>query len=564
MSINGALHIGRSAIIASQAAIQVAGNNMANAATPGYTRRSVTLTPLHGEIVGRNQFVGRGVDLMSVHREVDVALQARYREALSNEYSTLMDQRYLAAIETIQNELTGNDVSSLLSEFFNAFSEVANNPDDDSVRSLAIQQGVNLASTLRAMRQDLSDVRAEVDRALGTSIDEANRLLDQIATVNNQIAQAESTAGEASSLRDQRDILIDELAQIVDIDTVEQSNGSIDVFIDSIPAVLAGESRGIELRKESQDGRSSISIRLAADGTLLNPTAGRIGGLLRQREETVQPAIDNLDTFTEHLIFQVNKLHSSGQGRVGFDSVTGTYLLDDTTVNLNSSLSGLPFQVSNGSFVVHVTNKATGTRESYQINVDGDADSLDDLINDINAATGGTNIIAAVNAGGAFTLTASSGYEISFSDDTSGALAALGVNTFFTGESANDIDLNGLIVDNSNYLAVGMGHVGGSNGAAIAIANLQDQKIADLGERSLREYWQAGVNNLAVRTDGANRAVESAALVRENLYTQIQAVSGVSLDEEAINLLQYQRQFQAAARFISVVDEALQTLLSIV
>src|SRR5690554_3224395 len=134
MSINGALNIGRSAIVASQAAIQTAGNNMANAATAGYARRSITLTPLQGEIVGRNQFVGRGVDILSVGRVVDTALQARHRDALSNLHSALMDQRYLTAIETIQNELTGNDISSLLSEFFNAFSEVANNPEDVAVR----------------------------------------------------------------------------------------------------------------------------------------------------------------------------------------------------------------------------------------------------------------------------------------------------------------------------------------------------------------------------------------------------------------------------------------------
>lgn len=564
MSINGALNIGRSAIVASQAAIQVAGNNMANAATPGYARRSVTLTPLQGEIVGRNQFVGRGVDILSVRRVVDTALQARYRDAMSNQQSALMDQRYLTAIETIQNELTGNDISSLLSEFFNAFSEVANNPEDDAVRALAIEQGVNLAGTLQAMRSDLTNVRSEIDRALGTSVEEANRLLEQIAQVNQEIARTESTGGEASALRDQRDIFIDQLSQLVDIDVVEQANGSADVFIDSIPVVLAGESRGIELRKESIDGVSAVTVRLQEDGTLLNPTAGSIGGLLRQRDETVQPSIDRVDEFTAQLIFQVNKLHSSGQGRVGFENLTGTYRVEDTTTNLNLSDTGLPFAVSNGSFVLHVTNKATGTRESFQINVNGDADSLDDLVNRINTVTGGANITAGVTAGNTLSLSASSGYEFSFSDDTSGALAALGVNTYFTGENAGDIEVNDVLKNNSNLLAMGKNHVGGSNGTAVDIANLQDKKISDLGERSLREYWQSSVNNLAVRVSGANNKVESTQLVADNLYAQIQSVSGVSLDEESINLLQYQRQFQAAARFITVIDESLQTLLSIV
>jgi len=563
MSINGALQVGRSAIVASQAAIQVAGNNMANAATEGYARRSVHFLPTRGEQVGRNIYVGRGVDLSQVRREVDTALQARFRDATSNEHAALMDQRFLTAIESIQNELTDNDLSSLLSDFFNAFSEVANNPEDGAVRSLTIEQGQALAQQVQAMRNDLTQVRSEVDRALGNSIDEANRLLDRIASVNREVAQAESSGGQANALRDQRDTLINELSQLVDIDVVEQDNGSADVFIDSIPVVLAGDSRGIELRKESNAGNSGVTIRIADDGTLLNPQKGEIGGLMRQRAETIQPSIDDLDQFTSQLIFQVNRLHSQGQGRNGFTSAEGTYFVRDSAANLNSSDADLPFDVSNGSFVIHVTNTQTGTRESFQINVDGNADSLDDLVDRINNGVDVPNVTAGITSQGAMTLDAAGGYEFSFSDDSSGALAALGINTYFTGGDATDIGVNQAIVDDRNLLAVGADHVGGSNGTALAIADLQDQRVEQLGDRSLREFWQNSVSSLAVRVNSANEEVETNKLVRENLNAQIQGVSGVSLDEESINLLQYQRQFQAAARFISVIDQAMQTLLTI-
>ncbi len=563
MSINGALHVGRSALLASQAAIQVAGNNMANAATEGYARRRVHFTPLQGQQAGRNQFVGLGVDLVAVRREVDTALQSRFRESVSQEQASIMDQRFLSAIETIQNELTDNDISSMLSEFFNSFSELANNAEDNSVRSLVITQGSSLADRLQSMRGDLTGVRSEVDRALGASVDEANRLLDRIAEINREIALAESTAGEASALRDQRDVLIDNLSGIVDIDVVEQSTGSTDIFIDSVPVVLAAQSRGIEVRKESQGGQGGVSIRVAADGTLLNPTEGKIGGLLRQRDETIQPTIDALDQFTSQLIFQVNRLHSQGQGRIGQTSITGTYSVDDTTANLNSTDADLGFPISNGSLVLHVTNSQTGNRESYQVNVNGNADSLDDLVSRINTTIGVPNVTAGLGTNNQFTLNAAAGYELSFSEDSSGALAALGINTFFTGKDATDVGVNDTVVNNTNLLSMGADHIGGSNGTALAIAGLQDTSISDLGDRSLREYWQSSVNNLAVRTDAANDAVTTNSLVRENLYTQIQSVSGVSLDEESINLLTYQRQFQAAARFIAVIDEALQTLLSI-
>jgi flagellar hook-associated protein 1 FlgK len=564
MSLNGALQIGRSALTASQAAIQVAGNNMANAATPGYHRQTVHLSPTHGEVLGRGSQVGTGVQLLAIRREIDSALQARFRNATSQENRDLIDQRFLTTIETLQNELSDNDLSSLLSTFFNSFSELANNPDDNAVRSVVIEQGRNLASRVASLRGDYSTVLDEVDRSLHGATTQVNDILHRIALVNGQIAQAEGVGGQANSLRDQRDILIDDLSQYIDVTAIEQSNGSVDLLVGSIPILLGGQSRGIELRTEPTANGTDISVRVATDGSTLTVTGGQIGGLLNQRDGTVRPVIDDLDNFAGQLIFQVNRIHSQGQARTGFSSVAGTYAVDDTTTNLNASATGLPFPINNGSFFIHVTHGGTGLRTTHQINVNGNAMSLDDFVNQINNVVGVPNVTASVNADREFQLDASAGFEISFSDDSSGALAALGINTFFTGTRASDIDVNQLLIDDPNRLAAASGHIDGSNDTALAIAELQNLRLGDLGGRSLREYWQHSVNGLAVKAAGANAASESSRLVRESIGAQVQAVSGVSLDEESINLLTFQRQFQAAARFINVIDEALRTLLSIV
>jgi flagellar hook-associated protein 1 FlgK len=563
MSLNGALQIGRSALAASQAAIQVAGNNMANAATPGFNRRSIHLAAVRDEIAGRNQFIGQGVDLRRVRREVDTALQSRLRDAVSQEHATLIDQRFLTALETIQNELSGNDLSSVLSEFFNSFSELANNPEDHAIRSVVVQQGVSVAGRIADMRRDYGTAQEEIDRSLGVSVLSVNDLLDRIAALNHEVALTEQGVHEAAALRDQRDALIDELSQYLEVSVIEQPTGAIDILVGSVPIILAGESRGIEARFETEDDVISVSIRVAADGTTLDVESGRIGALMRQRQDHIQPAIDTIDAFAAQLVFQVNRLHSQGQGRSGFAALTALNGVDDTTVPLNDAAAGLPFTVENGSFFIHVTHAAGGLRTSHRIDVNGAATSLDDLVNEINAVVAVPNVTASVGAGGQLVLTASAGYEISFSDDTSGALAALGLNSFFTGEDAATIGVSALVQDNPAYLAAGAGHVAGSNGTALAIAELQNVALNELGGLSLREYWQNSVNQLAVRTDAANAAVESSILVRENLAAQVQAVSGVSLDEESISLLTYQRQFQAAARFIATIDEAMQILLSI-
>ncbi|MHC5022830.1 MAG: flagellar hook-associated protein FlgK [Planctomycetota bacterium] len=561
MSLNGAMQVGRSALVASQAAIQVAGNNMANAATPGFHRQSVHLSPLRGEIAGSGQFIGRGVQLLAVRREIDAALQSRLRDSIAGEHAALMDQRFLTAIETLQNELSDDDVSSLLSRFFNSFSEVANNPEDNAVRAVAIQEGQALAAHVARMRGEYGVVIDEIDRSLGDSVTTVDDLLDQVALLNTQIVTSEYAQGQANALRDQRDMILDELSEYTEITVIEQEAGSVDVLIGSIPVVLAGESRGIEMRVESDEDGRSVSIRVAADGTTLDVGSGRLGGLLRQRTEIVEPAIDDLNTFAGQLVFQVNRLHAQGQGQAGFESVEGTYLVGDTTATLNSADAALPFDIDNGSFFIHVTHQETGLRTTHRIDVNGATMSLDDLIAQINANV--PNVTAGTGVGNPLRLDANGGYEISFSDDSSGALAALGLNTFFTGSTAADIDVNQTLLDNPDRLAAGLGHVAGSNGTATAIADLQDQSVVELTGMSLREFWQRSVNTLAVKADAANTAVESSMLVKESLAAQVQAVSGVSLDEESINLLTYQRQFQAAARFIGVIDETLQTLLTL-
>jgi flagellar hook-associated protein 1 FlgK len=564
MSLNGALHVGRSALVASQAAMQVAGNNMANAATEGYHRRSITLSPIRDEYASRGQYVGQGVQLLSIRREVDTALQARHRDALSEESALRMDQRFLTAIETLQNELTENDLSSLLSEFFNAFSEVANNPTDNATRAVAIQQGQSVANRVADMQRDYAEIRKQVDARVKTVVEEVNRILDDLETVNGQITQNEPVSGEAAALRDQRDRLIDELSEYMDVTVLHQDNGGTDILVDSVPVFLAGKSRGIELRRESREGAVELSIRIADDGTTLNVENGELGGLLRQREENIEPAIDVLNTFANQLIFQVNRLHSQGQGLEGYTSIAGTYSVADTTANLNAGAANLPHDIENGSFIINITHKDSGQRVSYQINVDGDAMSLEDLVNEINNVVGVSNMTAGVNAESQLTMIADAGYEISFSEDSSGALAALGVNTFFTGRGASSIAVREDLRNDPALLAVGLNHIAGSNDTALAIADLQDAALDDIDGKSLREFWQNSVNELAVKTSSANAAVASAVLIRESLSSQIQAVSGVSLDEESINLLTFQRQFQAASRYISVIDESLQVLLSLV
>lgn len=567
MGLNGALQIGRSAILTSQAAISVAGNNMANAATPGYHRQVANLSPSRPEAIGRNQFVGTGVSLVSVNRAIDTALQARLRDAISDENSATIDERFLTAVETIQNELSNDDLSSRLSAFFNAFSELANNPLDDAVRTVVMQQGVSVADHVNLIRDEYTTLRNEVDRSLGSAVDRVDGLLEEIATINGSITAAEGgqggTTGGANSLRDRRDQLIDELSGFLEVTTIDQPNGAVDILVGSIPLVLAGESRGLQLRTESSPSGTEVSVRVGDDGSILQIESGSIGALMRQREDTIQPAIDALDGFAGQLAFQVNRVHSQGQGSSLRSSFTGSVELADTSANLGGSYSGLPFEIENGSFQLHVVDPASGHRSTYQVTVDPQNDSLDDIVDRINIDLAIPDVTALAGPDGQFVLRAATGREIAFSEDTSGFLAAMGVNGFFTGTDATSLAVDQDLLDDPSLLSTSDDFTPGGNGAALAMVSLEESPVDAFGGRSLREEWQASVNELAVKTGAARTSLESSRLVKASLEAQSQGVSGVSLDEEAIDLMTLQRQFQAAARFITVIDEAMQVLLSI-
>jgi flagellar hook-associated protein 1 FlgK len=565
MSINGALQIGQSAILASQAAIQVAGNNMANASTPGYHRQIARLSPSRPEFIGRAGFIGTGVQLSRIVRSVDSALQSRTRSAISDQNAAEIDSRFLNAIESVRNELTGQDLSSRLSAFFNSFSELSNSPNDEAVRTVVIQQGSGLATAIRELRTEHTNVRTEIDRALGATVRTVDGLLEQVAEVNRQIVEAEQgTNGGANALRDRRDELVAEVAQYLPINTIEQPNGALDIHVGSTPIVLAGDSRGVVLRTEASASGTTVSLRVKADGTTLNPDAGQVGALFRQRSDTVDPAINDLDTLASQLAFQVNRIHSQGQGTRGFSSVTALNRVDDPTANLSADAAGVPFEMRNGSFELHVTNSSTGIRTTVLIAVDPATTTLDELAATITAAMPAGTGSASVTPDGALKIDAAGGYQLSFSNDTSSVLAALGVNGFFGGSDGSDIAINQQIIDDPRLLASGRDHIAGSNAVALDIAALEDLSVDSLGGRSLRGYWQSCTTDLAVRTQASNTKAESTRLVRESLDAQSQAASGVSLDEESINMLSYQRQFQAAARYIATIDETLQTLLSIV
>src|SRR5262249_23205572 len=158
-----------------------------------------------------------------------------------------------------------------------------------------------------------------------------------------QITRADQGTQGAHALRDQRDSLLAQLSQYLEVSTVEQPSGSVDVYVGSLPVILDGVNRGLKVRRQTVNGDLQVDATLASDGSVLQPTSGKLGALVAARKNDVDQAVSTLDDFANNLIYEVNKVHSQGQGLVGFDSVTGTTSVSDPTAALNDPAAGIPF-----------------------------------------------------------------------------------------------------------------------------------------------------------------------------------------------------------------------------
>jgi flagellar hook-associated protein 1 FlgK len=584
MSLSTSLLIGRSGLTAAQTGIQVAGDNISNAATPGYTRRVLSLSPAAGPFRGENNYNGQGVLVERISRALDPAILSRLRSAVSDEASAQASYQALSQVESVLAPLSETGLSTQLGEFFDAFSELANNPGSAESRTLIVQQGQSISSYLRGLRSDLRTLQEQLETQIESGVERANGLLTEIGELNRAIANSELGRGENAPLRDQRDSLVQELAGLLDVSVLERDSGAVDLYVGSTPIVLEGRSLGLDVERFAAPGGEgepvlTIVTTEGDEQQKVFPASGQLGGLLAQRNGRVETAITEIDQLATSLAFEVNRLHSAGRPFPGLTDTTGTLRIADAADQTralndpaNTRVSALPYGPTNGSFEITVTDAATGLAQTHRFDVDldgitnagaagfGDDTSLQDIVDWVNASVG--NVSASITGAGELRLTADAGFEFGFASDTSGVLATLGINTFFTGEDAADLDVRSELIANPGLLVAGLS--AGSNEQALAIAQLRDAPVESLGGITLLESWRRTTDAVAVETAAARTERGAAEQVKASLEAQHATVSGVSIDEETINLISFQQQYQAAARLISTVDELTQILISLV
>lgn len=572
--MNSALQIGRTALLSYQGALETVGSNISGAASPDYTRLSPQLDPLQGPPIVGNLQPGGGVALTGIQRNIDEALEARLRTAIGEGSSAVVQRDSLSQVESFLDDFSGTGVEAKLRDFFANFDSLQNTPEDVAVRDLVLNAGVQLTESLRDTRSRFAALGEDLDSQISNVVATADDIARKIGRLNEEITTAESGGrGQATGLRDQRDGMLRQLGELFDVTVREQPDGAINVYIGSEALVQANFVRGL-VTEQSLDGDFvRTNVRFADTTGQVDIRGGRLEGLIISRDRYGYGQVSMIDELARGIMAEVNKVHADGQGLIGLTSVTAQNQLAASDAALDSTAAGLVPPPTNGSFYITVSDVATSTPVAFRVDLSFDdpaiVTTLESLVTDINENVQG--VTASIGAGNRLTLSADEGFTFTFGndgqlarEDTSGALAALGVNTFFTGTAANDLTVSADLIANPKLLAAASANYVGDGTNASRIASIETTTSALLRGATIRDFYGSIVNGVAVASAAAQDNSEATGVILSSLQTQRESVSGVNLDEEAISLLKFERGFQAVSRFVSVVDQLMDELVALI
>lgn len=567
---------GVSGLFAAQAGIDVTGHNIANVNTEGYSRQRVVLdteTPSdYGTII-----FGRGVDVESVERIYDDMLAASVRSETSDlEYYTAI-QSALSEVQIYFNELEdGSGLGEAMQDYFDAWSDLANTAPDESDEALIkretlVQKATILSEKIQAGYAALEDIRDDSNYIIQEYTAEINELTENIAYLNGQIAKSEAGGADANDFRDQREVLLNRLSEIANITVSDRTYGQVAVYISG--HALVDESKIFKLSTEKTSGDSDdVSILWGTEkqtedliDITSSFTSGAMAGELYVRDELMGDYMDSLNSLATTLITETNKIHSLGQGTERLTQISSSNGVINPTYTFSEVAGALPQEVYQGTLRITVYDDAGDKVADLDIEIDPEKDNLNSVITKISAADGNPNggmIQASIASDNTLKITAGSGYDFTFSEDTSNFLVASGMYGFFSGSDATDIGVSDIILQNNSYIATSLSGAEGDNENAYAIAELKDENIMTEMDVTIDEFYAYFAASIGSDKSKADVYVATKEQAISELSLKLEEVKGVSMDEEMTNLMKYQRAFEASSRFITTVDEMLSKLVN--
>ena len=408
---------------AQQKSLETSAHNIANANTPGFSRqRGVMATTPPWPVPSLNSSnlvgqIGTGVDIVRMERLRDEYLDVQRRKELGTLQQWNIKQDTLEQVEVVFQEPTENGLNSLMTQFWDSWQELSQDPESSAVRTTVKETAAALADALRHTSQQMEDLKGDLDSIIEIKVLDINSLASQISQLNDQIKVAKAAGFEPNDLYDRRDVLLDEVAEVIDFKTEDHGDGAISVM-------LYNEGAG-DYASLLVDGVAGLANTLAVDavsgmvewdsytstepagnlpvagddlgvsdsGTQRTISSGELRGLFDSRDNLVQEYIDDLDTFASELIDEVNTIHQTGFGldgiTTGLNFFTGT---DASDIVVNPVIDNDPTLIGSASTAAGVPGDGSKALELSNLRQDttacGGASSFDDFYRNLISRLG--------------------------------------------------------------------------------------------------------------------------------------------------------------------------------
>ncbi len=457
MSLSVTLQTALQSLLAHQTALAVASQNIANAQNPDYSRQVARLKasiPIPDPSLSDGMLwgqLGTGVTVTEISRQYDALLLTALRMSNSRvaHQQTLLNG--LERLNAILSEPTESSLNNLLAEFFEAWRDLASNPENIGNRAIVIERARLVLNRFQNIKTQLNYDKTLVRLQLETEVEQLNIWLEHVARLNEQIVAAKTAGLQPNDLMDERDAVLRQIAQRISIQVFEQPNGSVIVTASGHELVSNAQFRSIKVVL-STDGTPNAT--LSDTGNVLPLSEGILAALREFFQQILETIQNQLKAIVDNLAQAVNALHQSGYG------------LDGST--------GEPFFV---------------------------------LIN-------------------------------------------------------NEWQVNPSLINDPRKIAASATGSAGNGEIAASIAKLAEEPLDSLNGQSVLGAYRNLIGLVAARTQGVQNSYNAFSEVQRFLQNRRDVVSGVSIDEELVDLMRFQQAYLAAARVIQAVDNLVNELLS--
>ena len=610
----------RRALFANKKALDTTGHNIANADTKGYSRQKASMSataPYTAPAINSPYTpgqIGTGVEVTSVERMRDDFIDAQIREETRSKGSWENKSDTLQKLETLYTEPSDTGLRTVFDQFWESLQELSDNPEDRTARTQVMERGISLADTVNHMYDQFVNLKEDLDETIQVRVDDINAIASQLANLNEQIQNIEARTNQnANDLRDRRDVLLDELSELTNYNLTEDDRGSVRVTIGGTSLVDGVNYNEIEFDPEREQVNNNedngpeghyLNRQEPEGGTVrwrhtdqeITFRDGAMGGLFTSRDEITQGHIDELRSVMAQFKENFNVIHGDQRAFNRYQAEAAQNGEDPFSEDIDRVTNFFEWR-NDGSQLLRINKDIqddvnlinAGYIDADTLSQYVDQETLEGLRFDTDIASfieennlNPADLMFPGNGENASRLADLKDREIIMEDpeeadlyynvdlpegnyrveENNGAFELLDDNDNVVATSEDGIVWHD--VDDEDRMVLYTG-VRLGDGDEIQLNEPTENRREDgtlIGTSTFNEYTDATVSDLGVAAQEASRMVENQELLVDQLENRRQAVSGVSLDEEMTNMLQYQQAYNAASRMVTTVDESLDTIIN--